>query len=88
MDNVTEQNIKNCFRKANFVHDDGTQDDPAEKEIEEEEAFEDDGLPICADENLSASEIEETENNIIIEDEEICDPYSNISCREALESLY
>ena len=29
-----------------------------------------------------------TENNIIIEDEEICDPYSNISCRDALESFY
>ena len=52
-----------------------------------EETFEDEGLPICADENISASEIEETEN-IIIEDEEICDPYSNISFRDALESFY
>ena len=85
-DQVTTETIVNGFHKAQFIIDDGPQDDPPELEFED---FEDDDLPTCADVN---DPYEEFYDEIIEENDhkndEIIEPYSEVSCKEALESYY
>jgi len=83
-DNVTEQTIINCFRKAQFIHqEDGPQDDEPIEVIDE---FIDDDLPICASErveNVFEDEVENEEDD----DDNDCDLYRNLTCKDALESF-
>ena len=47
-DNVSEETIINCFRKAKFYYEEGPQDDIPEVELE---SFDDDDLPTCPEFN-------------------------------------
>ncbi len=65
-DNVTEQTIINCFRKAQFIHqEDGPQDDEPIEVIDE---FIDEDLPICASERVENVFEDEVEVEDEVED--------------------
>jgi hypothetical protein len=65
-DNVTEQTIINCFRKAQFIHqEDGPQDDEPIEVIDE---FIDYDLPICASERVENVFEDEVEVEDEVED--------------------
>lgn len=87
-DNVSEQTIINCFRKAKFCLNEGPEDDSPEED--QLERFDDDDLPTCAEldgEPLLNDEVNEIDVNETSIDENI-ESYSNISCKEVLECFY
>ncbi len=76
-DNVSEETIINCFRKAKFCYEEGPQDDIPEVELE---SFDDDDLPTCAEFNEdSRNEADEKNENEKTTDDNI-ELYSNITC--------